>query len=355
MTAATRSCVVGDLTAGTSYRFQVAAINDADLGAWSAPSAAMMPAELTPLDPAAPDPAAPDLTPAAAMPLGPLTATAVALRTTHPLPDAPAAIDPPAAAAPVTPVTTAAPATPTAPVTTAAPAAPVTTAAPVSTEAPVATDAPVSTPAAAGDTTAVAAATDTPAAGAAPQASSSVHVVFGVGVGVEVTAARFTVRGANLQPGSSVTISTNSDAAVLGTAVADLSGSVQWDGVLPDGLADGEHTLVADAIAADGSALERIAPFEVAGGVLVRIGESTVVTATTVVTTVPVTTATVAADATGEAAGGGSSLPKILLIVLLLGGAGIGVLLWRSKPAREWAQATWSRLRQKMKQPVGRH
>jgi hypothetical protein len=338
VSAATRSCVVTDLTAGTNYRFRVAAINGAELGAWSAPSDMMTPQELVPT----------------ALPLtGPFTATAPAVRINPPAGEPPAADD-------ETPATTAPPAEAPAPVTTAARApvtAPVsvTTTAPVIAEPPVATDAPVSTPSDSYDTAVVVAEPATPGA---PLESASVHVVFAVGVGVDVAAARFTVRGSNLAPGSTVVITTNSDTVSIGTAVADPSGSVQWDGVLPSDLADGEHTLVAEAVAADGSALERIAPFGVAGGVLVRIGESTVTTDTTVVSapaTTTAETAVVEAVAVGDVGGGGSSLPKLLLVLLVVAAGAGGVVLWRSKAARGTLKTKWSRLREKLQQPVGRH
>ena len=186
-------------------------------------------------------------------------------------------------------------------------------------EPPVATDAArLSTPPGS-DAPPVVAEPATP--GTRRSSRASVHVVFAVGVGVDVTAARFTVRGSNLAPGSTVVITTNSDSVGLGTAVADPSGSVQWDGVLPSDLADGEHTLVAEAVAADGSAVERIAPFGVAGGVLVRIGESTITTDTTAVSAPATTTAdTLVAEVVAVSDGGGSSLPKLLLVVLAGGG-----------------------------------
>jgi len=204
---------------------------------------------------------------------------------------------------------------------------PVITAAPVdTTPAPVDTSAP--------DDSATTTALGVTAAGAGATDGLPVYIVFDVGVGTPVADVRITVRGYSLAAGSTVTVTAHSVPAVLATAATDANGTVVADVLLPSDLADGEHTVVAAATAADGSPLERQTQFALRGGVLSRIGpplESTPVTATTSATTIATTPGTEVAPDTGDGSGG---LPRPLLLVL--GAAVIGAIVWlvtrRRKP-----------------------
>jgi hypothetical protein len=115
---------------------------------------------------------------------------------------------------------------------------------------------------------------------------------------------------------------------LLASAPVDATGVITTDVTLPADLADGEHMLVANATAADGTPLERQAPFALAGGVLSRIGTPattpvTTTSPTTAVGTTAVATPDTVADTSGSSGGG---LPKPLILVLLAGV--VGGIVW---------------------------
>lgn len=387
--ATARSCTVTGLTGGTPYTFRVAAINEAALGAWSGPSVTVTPQYSTsvalvvsPIGVASAGQTvamtatvAPqgsprgqvvfmdgstvvgttELTGSVGLVVSDLAVGTHELSVRYSGDGRFGSSDSATSIFNVvsTPLTASEPAARTTPSTTEA--APTTTEAPPTTEAPSPTEAPsitatpttqapASSPPSSDSTSVVApvatVATVATTAGAGPSGSASVHVVFAVGVGVDVTAARFTVRGQDLRPGSVVIITAHSDPVLLAAVDVDPSGAVKWDGVLPAGLTDGDHTIVAQAMAADGSTVERVTSFGVAAGRLVRIGESALTTTATTVTTPSTTADTVADSATGvEAAGGSSGLPKILILLLLLPAIGFLAIRWRrSRAVRQSGQ-----------------
>jgi hypothetical protein len=227
----------------------------------------------------------------------------------------PPTTEPPATVAPTVPPSTATTATDA----TAIGAAPVdTTAAPEPTD--VATDTTTTT------------ALGLTAAGASASAGLPVYIVFDVGVGTPQAEVKITVRGYNLSTGSALTVVAHSTPETLAVAAADATGSVVTDVGLPSDLADGEHTIVATATAADGSPLERQTQFALQRGVLSRIGPPPTTPPTTA-TTAAVAVAAVA-ETVSDGAGGGGGLPKPLLLVLAgaVTGAGVWLVTRRRKP-----------------------
>ena len=155
------------------------------------------------------------------------------------------------------------------------------------------------------------------------------YIVFDVGVGTPAADVKITVRGYGLQVGSVVTVAAHSRTAVLATAPVDANGTVTTDVLLPADLGDGEHTVVADAIGADGTNYERVTQFAIAGGLLSRIGPP-VGDATSSTTSPPTTVSTTAvaspAADTGASSSSSGGLPVPLIVALLA--AVIGAIVW---------------------------
>ncbi len=230
--------------------------------------------------------------------------------------------EPPTTTTPTTEPVTAPPATPATTVATSPPrtAPPVTTT--VETAPPVVVTAVPDTSSEAATATADA---DTTTSVPVPPAPSSlpVYIVFDVPVGTPLAGVKVTVRGYGLQADSALTVTAHSTPELLASAPVDATGVITTDVALPADLADGEHVLVANATAADGTPLERQAPFALAGGVLSRIGAPAATPATTSPpTTVVGTTAAATPDAVAETSSGSGGLPKPLIIVLLAAVAG---------------------------------
>ena len=155
-----------------------------------------------------------------------------------------------------------------------------------------------------------------------------VYIVFDVGVGTPASAVTITVRGYGLQVGSALTVTAHSRTAVLTSVPVDATGIVATDVLLPADLGDGEHTVVADAVGADGTSYERVTQFAIAGGLLSRIGpavgdtpSSTTSPPTTVGTTAVASPATDTADTSSS-----GGLPVPLIVALLA--AVIGAIVW---------------------------
>jgi hypothetical protein len=315
--APTLACAVGGLDAQTTYRFRVAAVNDAGQGLWSDESAPIALASQNPG--ATPTETAPPPSTTTAPTLPP-TAPPLAVEPTLPPPDS---TTPPSAVEPTGPpsATTTPPTATLVSPTTVATTSRVTTATTTTTTSP--------------PTPRVLPTIEAPSMiAASPAGHAAVYVVFDVGVGTELPDARLTVRGTGLRPGSSVTITAHSTPVLLDVATASLTGTVTWDGRLPADLGDGDHTIDVLATGTDGNAVGRASSFAVSGGVLSRIGAAVAGPAPkpAPVAGTATTTGRTASAATTPAEGGGSggSVPWLPLLAITAATGAAGAL-WRRR------------------------
>lgn len=295
-------CVLRGLAGGTAHTFQVAAITEVGLSAWSEPSASVVPSIRSS-----------DTVDTTVQPAPTVAPVADPDPTTPPAPEADATEPPPASEDAGSPPPAIAPAT-------AAVTAPVT-----ELETP-AVD-PSATPVPAAD----AAADD---AQTATAGSPALTIVFDVGPGASLADATFTVRGKHLSPGTIVQVIAHSEPVVLGIADIAADGTLRWAGHLPADLTDGDHELIAGAVGHDGSYVERTMAFTTESGRLVRIGASSL---ETIGPTVPATTptaeaATDAAIAAPDESSGGGIPRRAIAVLVLLGAAAI--LWWRARSRR---------------------
>jgi hypothetical protein len=323
-TAPALSCTVESLSNATTYRFRVAALNDAGTGPSSEESA-----------PIALGNQNPGVTPAETTPPPSTTTTPTVVPSAPPLAVEPT-LPPPTTTEPDT--TVAPPETTAPPITTSVSAAPTrvspatTTVPPATTRAPSASSPTTvaTTPTTSASTTTT---TTTPPRQASGVGGGAVYIVFDVGVGTKLADARLTVRGLGLRPGSSVVVTAHSTPVVLATVTVGPTGTIKWDGPLPADLGDGDHTVDVLATGADGTAVGRVSSFALANGVLTRIGAavpdtppkpaSTPATATTTGRAAPT-------SAAPDSGGGGSSIPW-LPVLAVVSVAGSLVAVWRRR------------------------
>jgi LPXTG-motif cell wall-anchored protein len=123
------------------------------------------------------------------------------------------------------------------------------------------------------------------------------------------------VEGSGLLPGADYTVTLRSNPVVIGTGIVSQSGTFAASYPIPADTPDGGHSVTVDSLDTDGNPVSAVGYFNLAGGVVTGISDTTPFAAlpTTGDTTLPAT--------------GGSTLPMILVAsVLVLAG---GVLLRR--------------------------
>jgi hypothetical protein len=103
-----------------------------------------------------------------------------------------------------------------------------------------------------------------PTAAVMPNASAIV-ISFETAPGADPRGSLAAVSGTGLLPGSRVHFTAHSDPIDLGSAVIDSFGRFASSATIPEDLAVGDHLIVVDALAADGSVLTRQAGFTVPG------------------------------------------------------------------------------------------
>lgn len=89
--------------------------------------------------------------------------------------------------------------------------------------------------------------------------ASAITLDLDLDVGTTVAGAPVTVSGVGLRAGSAYSLVVRSTPKTIASGTASSAGTFTARGVMPAGLAAGQHTVTLSAIATDGSALSRVA------------------------------------------------------------------------------------------------